>query len=81
MQLPGLLISGKAGDQVNCHSNSRIDSAFADNRNPVFGEQPHAKFREFFRVLSDRMPAPYGSIRTWPRVEIQLRSVKGVSTH
>ena len=38
----------------------RIDTAFADNRDPLFGERPRAEFRELFRVLSDRMPAPYG---------------------
>lgn len=38
----------------------RIDSVFADNRDPLFGEQPQAEFRQLFRLLSDRMPAPYG---------------------
>jgi hemerythrin-like domain-containing protein len=39
---------------------SRIDAAFADNKDPLFGSEPEAEFRELFRTLSDVVPAPYG---------------------
>lgn len=39
---------------------SRIDAAFADNQDPLFGTEPEAEFRELFRTLSDLVPAPYG---------------------
>ena len=37
-----------------------IDAAFADNQDPIFGEQPQAEFRELFKALGSLIPAPYG---------------------
>ena len=37
-----------------------IDAAFADNQDPIFGEQPQAEFRELFKTLGSLVPAPYG---------------------
>ena len=39
---------------------SRIDAAFGDHRDPLFGTQPEAEFKDLFRSLSDLVPAPYG---------------------
>lgn len=38
----------------------RIDSAFEDHQDPIFGDQPQAEFRELFRILGEIVPAPYG---------------------
>ena len=37
-----------------------IDAVFADNKDPMFGEQPQAEFRELFKRLGNLVPAPYG---------------------
>lgn len=38
----------------------RINEAFEDNLDPLFGDQPEAEFRELFSSLSELVPAPYG---------------------
>ena len=38
----------------------RINAAFEDNQDPLFGERPEAEFADLFRSLSDLVPAPYG---------------------
>lgn len=37
-----------------------IDAAFADNQDPMFGEEQQSEFRELFKKLGSMIPAPYG---------------------
>lgn len=39
---------------------SRINTAFEDHQDPMFGDKQEAEFRDLFRSLSDLVPAPYG---------------------
>lgn len=38
----------------------RIDAAFGDHQDPLFGDRPQGEFRALFTALSNAIPAPYG---------------------
>ena len=43
----------------------RIDAAFADNQDPLFGDVPRAGFEDLYTTITTVVPAPYGVGREW----------------
>ena len=44
---------------------SRIDAAFLDHQDPMFGDKPTEEFSELYRQIVSIIPAPLGLGEAW----------------
>lgn len=60
MKLEEAKVLAQARDSLSAEDWSTIDAAFAENRDPVFGDEGNVAYDALFRELVDVMPEPYG---------------------
>lgn len=54
------LILPKAREVLSEDDMKRLDAAFADNKDPLFGPEPSTRFRKLFSKIVAIAPQPYG---------------------
>jgi len=42
-----------------------IDAAFRENADPLFGPRPEREYRDLYKLIANRAPAPWGAGRGW----------------